>query len=299
MAKADKSTKVTNETKQTADTGKAAAPASAANSTITTGGANPDPAGGVAAGQPTKQELNEIAAKAKIAEKAAKKEAADKAKAEREAKVAEGKTAREAAAAVNKLVREQRAAAAAEAGKTYTGSMLALAEASSHYVKGKNGQLNSGDPVATVLSGVMPADMVKLGTGLFGEDNKYAALNIGQQSMNYRNRIRGAIKSGKTIVPAEGKTSLIPESAQGEGDAAKTVRILTLEGLTSIVNAGGFDTATTVAETKAAEKKAREDKAAADKAEKEAKAKAAAAAKIADNKALVAKLEGKKEPVPA
>lgn len=141
----------------------------------------------------------EAAAKKKAEDAATKKEAAA-------AKAAEAKAARETAAkeradtiAANKAKREAAAQAAKEAGRTYTGSMLQLADRVKQgaYVKGLNGQLRSSDELALALDAVPPANVVKLGLKVLGLDsNPYAALNIGQQSMNLRNRMRGAIKKG-------------------------------------------------------------------------------------------------------
>lgn len=122
-----------------------------------------------------KQKIREEKAAAKKAEQAEKAEARAKSKAEREARLA---------------------ALAAE-GKNYTGSMLALADRVKQgvYVKGATGQLRSNDELAQALDGVAPTDVVALGLDLLKlEDNPYVALNIGQQSMNLRNRLRGAIK---------------------------------------------------------------------------------------------------------
>lgn len=150
----------------------------------------------------TKAERDAEAALAKIAAKAAKLAEAEARKQKREAEKAEKearKTERAAAAAVNKEQREKLAVELAESGRKYTGSMLALAERvkAGVYVKSTTGQLRSTDELAVALDAVPPANVVKLGCILFEEGNKYAALNVGQQSMNYRNRMRGAIKAGK------------------------------------------------------------------------------------------------------
>lgn len=155
--------------------------------------------------EPTKQELKAVEALAKIAAKAAKMEAAAAAKAEREAakeaKLAEsGKTKEERAAA--KVEREARLA---ELGKNYKGSMLALADRVKQgvYIKGTTGQLRSNDELAQALDGVTPLNVVQLAKALLGVDeNPYSALNIGQQSMNFRNRLRGAIKKGTVTIAA-------------------------------------------------------------------------------------------------
>lgn len=125
-------------------------------------------------------------AKAKIA--ADKKAAAEAAKAEK----AEAK-------AVAKAERDARIAELAASGKTYTGSMLSLADKVKQgvYVKGASGQLRSNDDLALALDGVAPTNVVRIGLDLLKlEENPYAKLNVGQQSMNLRNRLRGAIKKG-------------------------------------------------------------------------------------------------------
>lgn len=221
---------------------------------------------------PTKQDLDAAAAQAKIAEKAAKKAEADRKKAEREAAAAEKKAAaektkaeREARASENKAAREARRAELEAAGKKYTGSMLALADRvkAGVYVKSTTGQLRSTDAIAEAFDAVPPQNVVKLGTLLFNEPNKYAALNIGQQSMNYRNRLRGAVRSGAEVNGVKITVELI---------AAKITEL-------------GLDTGRAEAEAKAKAKADREAKAAqakADKEEAKAKAEEAAAAKKAE-----------------
>ena len=150
----------------------------------------------------------EAAVKAKIAEKEAKaakqaaaKAAADKAKAERAEAKAKAKAETDAKKA-------ERASELAAAGRTYTGSMVALSERVKMglYVKSATGQLRSTDELAIAMDAVEPVNTVKLGTLVFGEANKYGHLNIGQQSMNYRNRLRGALKNGyeMTVTGPEG-----------------------------------------------------------------------------------------------
>ncbi len=150
----------------------------------------------------TKAERDAEAALAKIAAKAAKQAEAEARKQKREAEKAEKearKAERAAKAEANKEQRKKLAAELVESGRKYTGSMLALAERvkAGAYVKSMTGQLRSTDELAVALDAVPPANVVHLGCLLFEESNKYAALNVGQQSMNYRNRMRGAIKAGK------------------------------------------------------------------------------------------------------
>lgn len=161
----------------------------------------------------TEQEKTDLAAK-QAAEKQAAKEAATKAKIEAKEKAnAEKKAAAEAKAkerAEAKAKRDAEKAAEKEAAKaekkprerTYEGSMLALSARVSDgtYVKGVNGQLRSNDDIAIAMESV-PAqktvplllEVLKLGT------NPYAHLNYGQQSMNLRNRLRGAVRKGLEV----------------------------------------------------------------------------------------------------
>lgn len=223
----------------------------------------------------TKQDKDAAAAKAKIAEKEVKQAEAAKKKAEREAataakkeEAAKTKAEREAKAAENKAAREARAAELEAAGRKYTGSMLALSDRvkAGVYVKSTTGQLRSTDAVAEAFDAVPPQNVVKLGTLLFNEPNKYAALNIGQQSMNYRNRLRGAIRAGAEVNGVKITLDLIKE------------KIAEL----------GLDTGRAEAEAKAKARAEREEKAAKAKAEKEEakkKAEEAAAAKKAEAEA--------------
>jgi hypothetical protein len=143
------------------------------------------------------------------AEAAAKVAAEKKAKAdEKEAKLA-AKKAEQAekaeARAKSKAEREGRLAALAAEGKSYTGSMLALADRVKQgvYVVGATGQLRSNDELAQALDGVSATDVVRIGMDVLKlEDNPYYKLNVGQQSMNLRNRMRGAIKKN-TLTIAE------------------------------------------------------------------------------------------------
>lgn len=153
----------------------------------------------------TKAADAEVMAKAKAelkakedATKAEKVAAREAAKAEKDAAKAEKAAAREAA----KAERQARIAELAE-GKTYHGSMLALADRvkSGAYVKGANGQLRTTDELAIALDGASPTDVIRIGLDVLQvEDNPYVKLNVGQQSMNLRNRMRGAIKKGTLTI---------------------------------------------------------------------------------------------------
>lgn len=191
----------------------------------------------------TKQELDaekaaaKIAAKAeKEAEKQAKKAAAQ---AEREAKIKE----RDELMAKRKAEREAAIAAAGDKPpreRTYVGSMLALADRvkAGQYVKGTNGQLRSNDEVAQALDSVPAKKVVPLLLEVLKMPNIYAAkgLNYGQQSMNLRNRLRGALRQGTEV---------------GEGEAKVKV---TLDYVKQVRDDGGYATAEAEAAEKAAKK---------------------------------------------
>lgn len=66
------------------------------------------------------------------------------------------------------------------------------------YMKMPNGQPANGDEVATVLGNLEPLEVVKaLMIAFDHKSNFYGHLNVGQQSMNYRNKFRGALKRGE------------------------------------------------------------------------------------------------------
>lgn len=149
------------------------------------------------AGNAKKAEAAEAKAK-KDAEKAAAKAKADEAKALKQ-------TATTEARAKAKAEREARIEALKAEGKNYTGPMLALADRvkSGAYVKSATGQLRSNDELAVTLDGVGPNGVIQLAKHVLAVDeNPYTALNVGQQSMNFRNRMRGAIKKGTLTIQA-------------------------------------------------------------------------------------------------
>jgi hypothetical protein len=80
----------------------------------------------------------------------------------------------------------------------YTGPMLALRAAAKTYVTGKNGNPHCNDWMAIALDGLTREEVVaKLGAlllakGITSTLNPYLGLNPGQQSMNLRNKARGA-----------------------------------------------------------------------------------------------------------
>lgn len=79
----------------------------------------------------------------------------------------------------------------------YSGPMLPLKQARKSYLTGANGNQHCGDKVAMAFSALPREKVVRVIMGLLGDTtNKYAALNEGQQSMNYRNRLRNQLKQG-------------------------------------------------------------------------------------------------------
>lgn len=162
---------------------------------------NPEVASG-----PTKQEIAAEKALAKIAAKAEKTAAREASKAEKAAmqlaKVTATKEEREAA----KSQRQARFAALNPDGtRKYIGSMLALADRVKEgaYVKGVTGQLRSNDELAQILDGVTPNGVIQTAKAVLAlEMNPYSHLNVGQQSMNLRNKMRGALRNGVITLDA-------------------------------------------------------------------------------------------------
>jgi len=79
----------------------------------------------------------------------------------------------------------------------YQGSMLRLRErlAEGAYQKAANGQPCCGDQVATLLGTLAPAQVIRACIMAMAlPSNPYIHLNIGQQSMNLRNKLRGCFK---------------------------------------------------------------------------------------------------------
>lgn len=210
----------------------------------------------------TKQEIAAEKAQAKVAAKAAKEAAKVEKAAQREAAKAEKAAASshlseeaKAAKAAAHAERQARIAALAE-GRKYSGEMLSLADRVKQgaYVKSATGQLRSTDALAEALDAVPVMNVIALAKEVLGlDENPYSRLNTGQQSMNLRNKMRGAISKG----------------------------ILTIETIKEIIDREGYATAAQWAAEKAAKKAEREAKMAAAKAEREAKATAAAAVKAA------------------
>lgn len=172
---------------------------------------------------PDAQAKADAAVKA-AADKAAKKDAAAKAAVDAKAAQAAKQKERAETVAANKLARDTKAAELTAAGRTYTGTMTQLAERvkAGAYVKSMTGQLRSSDELAVALDAVPAMNVVILGLkALKLAENPYAALNIGQQSMNLRNRMRGAIKKG-TLTLTEVKDIRDKDGlATAEAEAAK------------------------------------------------------------------------------
>lgn len=82
----------------------------------------------------------------------------------------------------------------------YNGPMMALRDRSKAgaYRRAANGQPACGDEIAIALGELQPVFVIRaciLALNL--PHNPYTHLNIGQQSMNLRNRLRGALKRGE------------------------------------------------------------------------------------------------------
>lgn len=152
-----------------------------------------------------KKSAEEIAAakaerEAAKAAKAAEKEAAKAEKvAEREAAKAAKAAEKEAAKAEREAKRAERLAALEAAGPLT--KMHALRDAKSKYVKSATGQLRSTDELAEAFDRVTPSGAIAICMVVLGlESNPYAHLNVGQQSMNLRNKLRGAIRRGVVTI---------------------------------------------------------------------------------------------------
>lgn len=79
----------------------------------------------------------------------------------------------------------------------YQGSMIRLRErlAQGAYKKAINGQPCCGDQVAVALGALTPAQVIRACiVAMALPSNPYTHLNIGQQSMNLRNKLRGCFK---------------------------------------------------------------------------------------------------------
>lgn len=171
----------------------------------------------------------QAAADKKAADKAEKdqKRADDKARAEAEKK--------ERAEAKAKAKEERDARMVELSAGRAAGSMLALADKVKQgvYVKSATGQLHSGDALATALDGISATDVIRIGLDTLKlEDNPYAALNVGQQSMNLRNRMRGAIKKEvltiATITEYVARNKIVQVTA-AEIEAQKAERVAKAE----------------------------------------------------------------------
>jgi len=81
----------------------------------------------------------------------------------------------------------------------YNGPMLALRDRirEHKYQKAANGQPSCGDEVAQALGQLEPHEVIEACLIALDTENPYTHLNIGQQSMNLRNKVRGALKRGE------------------------------------------------------------------------------------------------------
>jgi hypothetical protein len=83
----------------------------------------------------------------------------------------------------------------------YQGRMLALVRARKAYVRGANGHQHSGDWLASQMESLPRERVVEACMRLLKLDaNPYRHLNPGQQSMNLRNKVRGACGRGEISV---------------------------------------------------------------------------------------------------
>lgn len=78
----------------------------------------------------------------------------------------------------------------------YHGPMLALRQRLAGYQKAANGQPCNGDDVAQILGELAPAEVIAACLIALDIENPYLHLNIGQQSMSLRNKLRGQLKKG-------------------------------------------------------------------------------------------------------
>jgi hypothetical protein len=187
------------------------------------------------------------------ADKAAKLKAAEDAKAakitEREARAAAKEADKLAKAEARAAAKAEREARMAELGPQ--GKMAALRDAKKNYVKSATGLLRSNDDLAQALDAVTATNVVHMAMELLQlEQNPYTRLNVGQQSMNLRNRLRGALKKG----------------------------LITIAQVVEVRDAGGYAIPAEDIAAAAIAKAEREAKRAANAAEREAKAAAKAEA---------------------
>jgi hypothetical protein len=98
------------------------------------------------------------------------------------------------------LKREQDEIAAEEMARMgYQGPMLRLRERlkAGKYIKAANGQPCCGDQIATAFGALTPAQTIaSCIIALDLAHNPYLHLNVGQQSMNLRNKLRQSLKKG-------------------------------------------------------------------------------------------------------
>ena len=159
--------------------------------------------GGSTPNAPTPAQLREAHAK-RLAESRARFERREQATAKREAENAAKAAARTDAAADRAKRKEDTAQALRDAGLGYTGGMVTLRDAKKAYVRSTTGRLRSTDELAEIFDIVEPNSVIWLCLELLGMQgaNPYRHQNVGQQSMNLRNKLRFAIRKGTVTLDA-------------------------------------------------------------------------------------------------
>ena len=137
----------------------------------------------------------EAAKAAKAAQLATEKEAAYQKRvaaiAARDAKTAEAAKAKAEKVAARKAATAEKLAAGSD------GAMAALRAAKDRYVVGANGRMRSSDDIALLFDAVEPVDVIAICMqALSITIDPYPLLNVGQKSMNLRNKLRGAVRKG-------------------------------------------------------------------------------------------------------
>lgn len=140
------------------------------------------------------------------AKAAAEKQRKEAEKAEKAAERARAKAEKEAAAKAEKTEKAAERAAAREAKATTMGDaapMAALRSAKDSYVRASNGRMRSTDAVASAFDKLEPAEAIAVSMQVLQlSENPYTRLNVGQQSMNLRNKVRAAIRQGRITIEA-------------------------------------------------------------------------------------------------
>lgn len=125
----------------------------------------------------------------------------------------------EAEEAANLAAEAAAIAAEATVKQVYGGPMLALRDRARRglYQKAPNGQPSCGDEIAAVLGVLKPEYVIRACIAALAlPGNPYLHLNIGQQSMNLRNKLRGAMKRGEFgmgVVREAAEDALVEQNA--------------------------------------------------------------------------------------